>query len=127
LVPAASCDPVKSIRCKRQLSSESEPRKQTAKRARTGTRSARKHERFWLADGNAIIELDGVRFRVHQSWLARHSEHLAAILLKAEHDGELEDRIIEFERSELRLFLDGVGFLNAVDFEALLLLYENPG
>jgi hypothetical protein len=64
---------------------------------------------------------------VHQSWLARHSEHLAAILLKAEHDGELEDRIIEFERSELRLFLDGVGFLNAVDFEALLLLYENPG
>jgi hypothetical protein len=58
---------------------------------------------------------------VHQSWLARHSEHLAAILLEAEHDGELEDRIIEFERSELRLIL------NAVDFEALLLLYENPG
>ncbi|KAG2114500.1 hypothetical protein BD769DRAFT_1489502 [Suillus cothurnatus] len=118
LVPAASCDPVKSIRCKRQLSSESEPRKQTAKRARTGTRAARKHERFWLADGNAIIELDGVRFRVHQSWLARHSEHLAAILLEAEHDGELEDRIIEFERSELRL---------SMNFEALLLLYENPG
>ncbi|KAG1853422.1 hypothetical protein DFJ58DRAFT_789450 [Suillus subalutaceus] len=121
LVPAASCDPVKSIGCKRQLASESEPRKQTAKRARTGNRAARKHERFWLADGNAIIELDGVRFRVHQSWLARHSEHLASILLETGHDDKPEDRIIEFERSKLRLIL------NAVDFEALLLLYENPG
>ncbi|KAG1802517.1 uncharacterized protein BJ212DRAFT_998384 [Suillus subaureus] len=121
LVPAASCDPVKSIGCKRQLTPEPEPRNQTAKRARAGNRAARKHERFWLADGNTIIELDGIRFRVHQSWLARHSEHLASILLETGHEGKPEDRIIEFKRSELRLIL------NPVDFEALLLLYENPG
>ncbi|KAG2134488.1 hypothetical protein DEU56DRAFT_809346 [Suillus clintonianus] len=120
-VPAASS--TKTKRCKRRRTSESEPTDKQAKHSRTDKLALRKHERFWFADGNAIVELDGIRFRVHQSWLTKHSAHMAGILLGVEKgpNSKPEDTIIEFGRSESQLVL------KAIDFEALLLLYENPG
>lgn len=85
--------------------------------AKNLTEQLRKHERFWLADGNAIIELDGILFRVHQSWLAQHSKRIAASF----HDkGKSGDK---FEQTKLDLR----GKLKAIDFETLLLFYDNPG
>lgn len=52
---AVTCEP----RCKRQLTPDPELRDKQAKRARVDKAAPRKHERFWLADGNAVIELDG--------------------------------------------------------------------
>ncbi|KAG1723476.1 uncharacterized protein EDB91DRAFT_1172678 [Suillus paluster] len=97
---------------KRQLSPGPESTKQTAKRARAADKPAlRKHERFWLVDGNAVIELDGISFRVHQSWLAQHSKFIAKLLPEKIE----ETKFVVCEK------------LNAIDFEALLLYYENPG
>lgn len=76
-----------------------------------------KHERFWLADGNVVIELDDIRFRVHRSWLAQHSKRIAALLPSGGgDDGQFEQITFNFR-----------GVLKATDFETLLLLYENPG
>ncbi|KAG1778229.1 hypothetical protein EV702DRAFT_1094819 [Suillus placidus] len=111
------CDPTNTPRYKRQLTPDSEPRDKQAKRPRLDKVALRKHERFWLADGNAVIELDGISFRVHQSWIAKHSKRIAAILPdKGKEGGRLEEIILDFR-----------GALKAIDFEALLLFYENPG
>ncbi|KAG1723466.1 uncharacterized protein EDB91DRAFT_1255617 [Suillus paluster] len=109
--------PLQSKQQKRQLTPELEPTKQAAKRARTETHVPRNHERFWLPDGNCILEFDSIRFRVHQSWLAQHSKNIAGLLAKK----GIKLEVITLEPSECRFNL------KAVDFEALLLLYENPG
>ncbi|KAG2088679.1 uncharacterized protein F5147DRAFT_44627 [Suillus discolor] len=118
-VTSTSSDLVKSVRRKRQSSLEPEPAMKRFKSAgaKNLTEQLREHERFWLADGNAIIELDGILFRVHKSWLSQHSKHIAASL----HDkGKSGDK---FERIKLDLR----GKLKAIDFETLLLFYDNPG
>ncbi|KAG2339286.1 hypothetical protein BDR05DRAFT_1003548 [Suillus weaverae] len=120
-VHATSSDPVETrcARRKRQSSSEPKPAKKRAKPARAENlvEQLRKHERFWLADGNVVVELDGVRFRVHQSWLAQHSKRIAALLpSKGKNGGKLEQITLNFR-----------GALKAIDFETLLLLYDNPG
>lgn len=110
---AVTCEP----RCKRQLTPDPEPRDKQAKRARVDKAALHRHERFWLADGNVVIELDGIGFRVHQSWIAKHSKRIAAILPDK---GKQSDRLEEIT----------LGFgstLKAMDLEALLLFYENPG
>ncbi|KAG2753082.1 hypothetical protein P692DRAFT_20829537 [Suillus brevipes Sb2] len=85
--------------------------------ARVDKAALHKHERFWLADGNAVIELDGIGFRVHQSWIAKHSKRIAAILPDK---GKQGDRLEE-------ITLEVSDTLKAIDLEALLLFYENPG
>lgn len=85
--------------------------------ARADKVALRKHERFWLADGNVVIELDGIGFRVHQSWIAKHSKRIAAILPDK---GKQGDRLEE-------ITLEVSDTLKAIDLEALLLFYENPG
>ncbi|KAG1723542.1 uncharacterized protein EDB91DRAFT_1087784 [Suillus paluster] len=101
--------PILSKLQKRQLIPELEPTTQVAKRARTETHVPRNHERFWLPDGNCILEFDSIRFRVHQSWLAQHSKNIAGLLAK----------------KGIKLEVITLGF--KPNFEALLLLYENPG
>ncbi|KAG0694831.1 hypothetical protein DFH29DRAFT_1083656 [Suillus ampliporus] len=109
---------VKNTTRKRRLSPGPEPTKQTAKRPRADHPALRKHERFWLVDGNAVIDLDGISFRVHQSWLAQHSKLIADILLKKglRANGKIEEIQVKFNEK-----------LAAIDLEALLLYYENPG
>ncbi|KAG1813042.1 hypothetical protein EV424DRAFT_72334 [Suillus variegatus] len=114
---AVICDPTQTTRYKRHLTTDSESRDEQAKRPRADKAPLRKHERFWLADGNAIIELDGINFRVHQSWFTKHSKRIAAIL---------PDQGTQGSRLE-EITLDFCGVLKAIDFEALLSLYENPG
>ncbi|KAG1904918.1 uncharacterized protein F5891DRAFT_1010034 [Suillus fuscotomentosus] len=118
-VPAISSIPVKNARRKRQSSPKPEPAKKKAKptRAENLVEEVRKHERFWLADGNVVIELDGIHFRVHQSWLAQHSRRIAASLSDKGKSGD------KFEQTKLNLR----GKLKAIDFETLLLFYDNPG
>ncbi|KAG2140951.1 uncharacterized protein EDB93DRAFT_1161190 [Suillus bovinus] len=117
-VPATLNDPVKSARRKRQVQSPSEakPAKKRAKRARDENEIS-KHERFWLADGNVVLELDGIYFRVHQSWLTHHSKRIATSLLDKGISGD------KIEQIKIALH----GKLKAKDFETLLLLYDNPG
>jgi hypothetical protein len=121
LVSTASSDrPVKSAERKRRLSRwEYNPVKKRAKiaQAENPIEKLRKHERFWLPDGNVVIELDDIRFRVHRSWLAQHSKRIAASLPSKSKDGG------QFEK----ITLDFRGKLKAKDFETLLLLYDNPG
>lgn len=108
-----TCEP----RCKRQLTPDPESRNKEGKRPPADKVVGRKHERLWLADGNVVIEFDGIRFRVHQSWIAKHSKQIAAILPD---EGKQGDRL-----EEVTLDLDET--LKAKDLEALLLFYENPG
>ncbi|KAG2134489.1 hypothetical protein DEU56DRAFT_809348 [Suillus clintonianus] len=116
-VTGVMSDSAKITRHKRQLTPDSEPSDKQAKRSRTDTTGFRKHERFWLADGNAVIELDGISFRVHQSWIAKHSKRIAAMLPdKGKQCGRLHEITLDFQ-----------GPLKAIDLEALLLFYENPG
>ncbi|KAG1723536.1 uncharacterized protein EDB91DRAFT_1087778 [Suillus paluster] len=114
-----ACNSVKNIRPKHQLTPEPEPTKKRAKHARVDSdnlaEQLQKHERFWLADGNAVIELDGIRFRVHQMWLAQHSKRIAAMLPNLGKSGGKQIRL-DFHNGELK----------ASDFENLLLFYENP-
>jgi hypothetical protein len=103
--------------CNRQLTPDPEPRDKQAKRARIDKAAFHKHERFWLADGNAVIELDGIGFRVHQSWIAKHSKRIATILSdKCKQGDRLEEITLEVSDTP-----------KAIDLEALLLFYENPG
>ncbi|KAG2041364.1 hypothetical protein BDR03DRAFT_946342 [Suillus americanus] len=111
------CDSMKTTKYKRQLTPDSDHTDIQVKRPRVDKPALRKHERFWLADGNAVIELDGIRFRVHQSWIAKHSKRIAAILPdKGKQGGRLEEITLDFS-----------GALKAIDLEALLLFYEKPG
>lgn len=43
------------------------------------TKSHQKHPKHWLLDGNIIIELDGIRFKLHRSRLSEQSTHFAQI------------------------------------------------
>ncbi|KAG2140950.1 uncharacterized protein EDB93DRAFT_1330058 [Suillus bovinus] len=115
-VTAVICDLTNTTRYKRQLATDFEPRDKQAKRPRANKAALRKHERFWLADGNAIIELDDICFRVHQSWIMKHSKRVAAILPDRTQGDRLEE-----------ITLDFCGVLKAIDLEALLSFYENPG
>lgn len=111
---------VKSVGRKRR--SVLKPRNPVKKRAKNvqaenPIEKLRNHERFWLPDGNVVIELDDIHFRVHRSWLAQHSKRIAASLPSKGKDGG------QFEQ----ITLDFRGKLKAKDFETLLLLYDNPG
>ncbi|KAG2134487.1 hypothetical protein DEU56DRAFT_809341 [Suillus clintonianus] len=118
-VPAALNDPAQSTLRKRKCQATLEPTKKRATSAREDNlaKQFRNHERFWLADGNTVIELDEIRYRVHQSWLTQHSEQIAAMFLDR---GKFGDKLEE-------ITLDFCGKLKAVDFETLLLFYANPG
>ncbi|KAG2357656.1 hypothetical protein BDR07DRAFT_1612392 [Suillus spraguei] len=119
-VSTTSSAQVKSTQRKRQSSLESKDLKLAKKRAKLAPaenlEQSRKHERFWLADGNAVIELDGIRFRVHQSWLAHHSKRMATLLSDNNAKNGVKFGPLYF-----------CGELKATDFETLLLLYDNPG
>ncbi|KAG2339289.1 hypothetical protein BDR05DRAFT_1062258 [Suillus weaverae] len=95
------CDPTNTTRYKRQFTPDSEPRDKQAKRPRADKVALRKHERFWLADGNTVIELDGICFRPYFPTKEKKAAYL--------------------------ITLDFCGALKAIDFETLLLFYENPG
>ncbi|KAG1719279.1 hypothetical protein EDB19DRAFT_2045264 [Suillus lakei] len=108
---------VVTTRHKRQITPDSEPTDKPAKSPRTDGPALRKHERFWLPDGNTVIELDGICFRVHQSWIVKHSKRIAAMLTnQGKQDGRFEEITVDFHAG-----------LKALDFEALLSFYENPG
>ncbi|KAG1807456.1 uncharacterized protein BJ212DRAFT_745708 [Suillus subaureus] len=81
-----------------------------------------RHEVFWLEDGNITLEASGILFRVHRSWLVRHSEFFATIFNdKGRHIGY--DTVTGIDEDEQICYLTK---LEGKDLEALLLFYDNP-
>ncbi|KAG1888184.1 hypothetical protein F4604DRAFT_1715938 [Suillus subluteus] len=81
-----------------------------------------RHELFWLEDGNITLEASGILFRVHRSWLVRHSELFATIFNdEGKHIGY--DTVTGIDADEQLYQLTK---LEEKDLEALLLFYDNP-
>ena len=82
----------------------------------------RKHDRFWILDGNTVLEVGGVLFKLHRSRLVDQSGFFAGLL--DEQDVFMDESvIIETEENGVVYHL-----LNTTpkDFEALLQLDTNP-
>ncbi|KAG1861108.1 hypothetical protein DFJ58DRAFT_700924 [Suillus subalutaceus] len=77
-----------------------------------------RHELFWLEDGNITLEASGILFRVHRSWLVRHSELFATIFKDIGYDTvtgiDADEQLYQLTKLEEK------------DLEALLLFYDNP-
>lgn len=81
-----------------------------------------RHEVFWLEDGNTTLEASGILFRVHRSWLVRHSEFFATIFNdEGKHVGY--DSVMRIDEDEQIYHLTK---LEEKDLEALLIFYDNP-
>lgn len=95
-----------------------DPAERTAKRPRT-TEPYRRHERFWLPRGEAIIRLDDVIFKVSMSLLEENSTYFTELFARTQVE------LASSERQHSRPVLDGrtvydVEKSNPVDFAHLL-------
>ncbi|KAG2045313.1 hypothetical protein BDR03DRAFT_1086811 [Suillus americanus] len=94
------------------------------KRARSDSATAQKHEDFYILDGNTVIEVDGVLFKLHRSRLVTKSSFFAQLL---EHN--LEDNVPNNDdawmENEVTVYhLDNI--TTADDLVALLKFDDNP-
>ncbi|KAL1747241.1 hypothetical protein HDZ31DRAFT_61437 [Schizophyllum fasciatum] len=120
---------------------ESEGEEGPAKKARP---SYTRHERFWLLDGNVVLQIGQTRFRLHRSRLASQSPWFEALFEKhagrepnADHGGQDLDKVTVEEDEGVGVFhlgednvlvslSDFVELLKAMD-EAIAFRYSSPG
>lgn len=57
-----------------------------AKRAKS-TLAASMHPIFWNLDGNIIVQIEQMRFKLHRSWLVKHSTFFQAVF-EGTYDGD---------------------------------------
>jgi hypothetical protein len=81
-----------------------------------------RHEVFWLEDGNTILQVSGILFRVHRSWLVRHSGFFANIF--KDEDKHIGYDSVTGEDEDEKIY--HLTKLEEKDLEALLLFYDNP-
>jgi hypothetical protein len=68
-----------------------------------------RHEKFWYSDGNVVLEIDGMLFKLHKSRLASQSRVLSA-LFDAESDDEVDGyalfKVISVQRADFEVWTD---------------------
>lgn len=83
---------------------------------------AHKHEQFWILDGNTVLEVRGVLFKLHRSRLVDQSTFFAGLL--DEQDVFMDDSVVvESDEHGLVYHLSNI---TPTDLEALLQLDRNP-
>ncbi|KAG2045308.1 hypothetical protein BDR03DRAFT_33196 [Suillus americanus] len=83
---------------------------------------AHKHEQFWILDGNTVLEVGGVLFKLHRSRLVDQSTFFAGLL--DEQDVLMDDGVV-VERDEHGIVYH-LSNTTPTDLEALLQLDKNP-
>ncbi|KAG1738601.1 uncharacterized protein EDB91DRAFT_1054438 [Suillus paluster] len=107
--------------CKEDVSTENiRPTKRS--RLERVTHVAHKHEQFWILDGNTVLEVGGVLFKLHRSRLVDQSMFFAGLL--DEQDVHMDDSVVvESDEHGLVYHLSNT---TPKDLEALLQLDKNP-
>ncbi|KAG1758029.1 hypothetical protein EDB19DRAFT_1622579 [Suillus lakei] len=83
---------------------------------------AHKHEQFWILDGNTVLEVGGVLFRLHRSRLVDQSTFFAGLL--DVQDVLMDDNVVvESDENGMVYHLSNT---TPNDLEALLQLDKNP-
>ncbi|KAG6844925.1 hypothetical protein H0H87_002409 [Tephrocybe sp. NHM501043] len=89
---------------------------------RRRTHSYQKHETYWHLDGNVLIQLDGTRFKLHRSVLARQSTYFENQFVEHEAGDEL---VPNGPDEKIPLYdLTGMG-ISAGDLEEVLRALED--
>ncbi|KAG1761742.1 hypothetical protein EDD22DRAFT_779334 [Suillus occidentalis] len=83
---------------------------------------AHKHERFWILDGNTVLEVGGVLFRLHRSRLVDQSTFFAGLL--NDQDVLMDDSVIV--ESDEHGTVYHLSNTTSTDLEALLQLDKDP-
>jgi len=93
-----------------------------AKRSRLEPVIAHKHEQFWILDGNTVLEVGGVLFKLHRSRLVDQSAFFAGLL--DDQDVQMDDSVVvENDENGVMYHLSNT---TPKDLEALLQLDKNP-
>jgi hypothetical protein len=104
------------------VSTESSGEVRPAKRSRLEQATPRKHDQFWILDGNTVLEVGGVLFRLHRSRLVDQSNFFAGLL--DEQDVHMDDSVmIETDENGVVYHLSDT---TPKDLEALLQLDKDP-
>ncbi|KAJ7641805.1 hypothetical protein FB45DRAFT_901053 [Roridomyces roridus] len=97
-----------------------------SKRAKTESQArfpaAQKHSDHWLLDGNIIIQVHGTKFRLHRSFLVKHSAWFAELI-----EGGMINvpDIYRCEEDGMPMYILTLPNLTAKDFERLLDGFDN--
>ncbi|KIK47983.1 hypothetical protein CY34DRAFT_48648, partial [Suillus luteus UH-Slu-Lm8-n1] len=83
---------------------------------------AHKHERFWILDGNTVLEVGGVLFKLHRSRLVDQSTFFAGLL--NEQDVLMDDSVVV--ESDEHSTVYHLSNTTPTDLEALLQLDKDP-
>jgi hypothetical protein len=83
---------------------------------------ARKHEQFWILDGNTVLEVGGVLFKLHRSRLVDQSTFFAGLL--DEQDVLMDDSVVVENDEHGTVY--HLSNTTPTDLEALLQLDRNP-
>jgi hypothetical protein len=104
------------------VSTESSGEVRPAKRSRLEQATPRKHDQFWILDGNTVLEVGGVLFKLHRSRLVDQSNFFAGLL--DEQDVHMDDSVmIETDENGVVYHLSDT---TPKDLEALLQLDKDP-
>jgi hypothetical protein len=78
LIPLDS-SPNQLTKRKVDATSQTEPDEENAAKRENPALSISKHPIFWNLDGNTIIQIEQTHFKLHRSWLVKHSKFFKAI------------------------------------------------
>lgn len=95
------------------------------KRARSDCAVTQKHENFYILDGNTVIEVDGVLFKLHRSRLVTKSSFFAQLLEHNIRDSFSDDDVWVENDSKVTIYHLG-NISTADDLVALLKFDDNP-
>ncbi|KAG2132353.1 hypothetical protein DEU56DRAFT_812244, partial [Suillus clintonianus] len=93
------------------------------KRAKSDRVTARKHNVFYISDANTVIEVDGVRFKLHRSRLVTKSSFFAQ-LLERKDNGKLPNDNVRVE-IDGKMTVYHLSNITVDDFVALLKFDDN--
>jgi hypothetical protein len=105
--------------CKEDISKES---LRPTKRSKLEPPVAHKHEQFWILDGNTVLEVGGVLFKLHRSRLVDQSTFFAGLL--NEQDVLMDDHVVV--ESDEHGTVYHLSNTTPTDLEALLRLDKDP-
>jgi hypothetical protein len=80
-----------------------------------------RHEQFWIPDGNTVLEVGGVLFKLHHSRLVDQSTFFACLL--DEHNVHMDDSVVVENDGNGTVY--HLSNITSKDFEALLQLDRN--
>jgi hypothetical protein len=92
------------------------------KRERISHGSAQKHIQFWYLDGNIIVQIENIQYKLHRSIVSQHSTFFAGL---CQSNGNEYEGVKVEELDGLAVYdITGKG-VKAVDFDVLLTFLGN--